>query len=205
MSAPIGWATPPPPRSKCRAMLCRGSKPCAKRATRSVNAMKKRENPPVQVASVSGFLPAAAGERESRFPWPSLHPARPQDAPRLQHLHRLVEATGNRVRHATALQLVGKPLLCWRQPASCRALDFHPAMNAVRSDQQQIKGARQHAEPLQQGGGLGGAVLAVGRMQEQPARLGGRLRSKSTTAQCTRRSIGGGGRRRRPGSGSGSW
>ena len=31
---------PRPPGSKCRAMLCRASKTCAKRATRSVNAMK---------------------------------------------------------------------------------------------------------------------------------------------------------------------
>ena len=135
--------------AQCRAVAEVGQRTC-----RAAAGIGQRTD------SAPGLL-ASAGH-------PSLHPARPQDAPRLQHLDRLVEATGNRVRHAAAFQLGGELLLCRRQPASCCALDLHPAMLAVWRDEQQVERARANAQARQQCRRGGASVLTIGNVQPDP-------------------------------------
>ena len=95
----------------------------------------------------------------------SLHPARPQDAPDVQARSPPVEASGRpRGARPRAHQLSAKPLLCHRQPASRARLSSIQQWPAVRPDQQKIEQRPANAQALQQGGGLLGAVLAVGDM-----------------------------------------
>ena len=109
--------------------------------------------------------------------------------------------------HAARFQLAGELLLCRRQRGSCarlissqRWLPFGPISRKSNS-------ARRERPCAPAGRRLRGCGAHRWRMcsQSQPGLAA--LRNRSATAQCIRRSIGGGGRRRlrRSGSGSGSW
>ena len=67
-----------------------------------------------------------------------------------------------------ARQLDSELLLGRRQPASCRALDLHPAMLAVWRDEQQVERARANAQARQQCRRGGASVLTIGNVQPDP-------------------------------------